>query len=66
MTLVAAAVAVAQLAAGAQAKSGMPAPQAPNAAGTARISGTVRNAADDARPRLTLQVSPPVPTPAVR
>lgn len=69
MMLVLAAVAVAQLAAGAQAKPATPPPVAPGppAAGTAQISGTVRNAADDkplSRARV-LAVSPGLPEPRV-
>ena len=68
MTLVLAAVAVAQLAAGGQAKPATQAaaPTSP-AAATAQISGTVRNAADDkplARARV-LAVSPGLPEPRV-
>jgi len=67
MTLVLAAVAVAHLAAAEQATP--PAASAPSAAasGTARISGTVKNAADDApiaRARV-IAVSPALPEPRV-
>jgi hypothetical protein len=69
MTLVLAAVAVAQLAGGGRTRPATPpaAAQAQPAAGTAQISGTVRNAADDtplARARVAA-VSPGLPDPRV-
>ena len=69
MTLVLAAVAVAQLAGGARTKPATPpaGAQNPAAAGAAQISGTVRNAADDAplaRARVAA-VSPGLPEPRV-